>query len=147
MHPQVVYYHSGVGSSSWNLSDQIFGGGLASGLSENIREGYAFLVNNFVEYKDGTDEIFLVGFSRGAFTARSIGGMICSIGLLKKEAMTHFYDIFDDFENAGEKGYVPKLPVSDKGNFHFTASPDTKTYLSGYKKALLAVSSPHEKRV
>jgi hypothetical protein len=39
----------------------------------------------------------------------------------------------------GEKGYVPKLPVSDKDNFHFTASPDTKAYLAGYKKALLAV--------
>jgi uncharacterized protein (DUF2235 family) len=102
-HPQVVYYHSGVGSSSWNLADQIFGGGLASGLSENIREGYAFLVNNYMEYSDGSaDEIFLVGFSRGAFTARSIGGMICSIGLLKKEAMANFYDVFDDFENAGK---------------------------------------------
>jgi uncharacterized protein (DUF2235 family) len=103
LHPQVVYYQSGVGSSSWSISDQLFGGGLASGLSENVREGYAFLVNNYMEYNDGTaDEIFLVGFSRGAFTARSIGGMICSIGLLTKRAMKYFYQIFDDFENAGK---------------------------------------------
>lgn len=102
---QIVYYQAGVGSG-WSISDRVFGGGLALGISENIREAYSFIVNNF----HGQDEIFLMGFSRGAFTARSIGGMMGDIGLLTKDAMDYFYQIFEDYENAGEEGYMPKLP-------------------------------------
>ena len=57
---QVVYYQAGVGSSG-NIINRVVGGATAEGLSENIREGYAFLANN---YSMG-DEIFFFGFSRG----------------------------------------------------------------------------------
>ena len=57
---QVVYYQAGVGSSG-NILNRVIGGATAEGLSENIREGYAFLANN---YSMG-DEIFFFGFSRG----------------------------------------------------------------------------------
>jgi hypothetical protein len=53
------------------------------------------------------DSIFLIGFSRGAFTARSIGGLIGAVGLLKKRVLAHFYEIFSDWENAGNKNYTP----------------------------------------
>lgn len=84
--PQIVYYHAGVGTG--NRQDRILGGALGLGLSKNVRDTYAFLVNN---YAPG-DEIFLFGFSRGAFTARTLGGMIGSIGLLRKEQMGAFLD-------------------------------------------------------
>ena len=66
---QVIYYQAGIGTEStfWN---HVVGGGTGAGLSENIREAYAFLATN---YEIG-DEIILLGFSRGAFTARSIAG-------------------------------------------------------------------------
>lgn len=67
------------------------------GLSEHIREAYYFLANN---YSPG-DSIFLIGFSRGSFTARSVGGLIGNLGLLNKTGLPFFYEIFLDWENAG----------------------------------------------
>ena len=87
--PQIVYYQSGLGSAA-NWYSWLVGGYLGEGISENIREAYAFICNN---YEDG-DEIFLVGFSRGAFTARSIGGLIASFGLLTRKGLAQFYPIF-----------------------------------------------------
>jgi uncharacterized protein (DUF2235 family) len=58
--PQLVYYELGVNG--------FMGGAFGQGLDENIRLAYEWLIEN---YKDG-DEIFIFGFSRGAFTARSL---------------------------------------------------------------------------
>jgi len=75
---QVVFYDTGVGTH--NFLDKFVGGTTGVGLSDNIIQGYRFLVNN---YEPG-DEIYLFGFSRGAFTVRSLGGLISKIGLLPK---------------------------------------------------------------
>ena len=48
------------------------------------------------------DEIILTGFSRGAFTARSIADMIASVGLLTPEGLDYFHDIFNDYESMGD---------------------------------------------
>ena len=61
----------------------------------------AFVCNN---YEDG-DEIYLVGFSRGAFTARSIGGLIDAIGLLTKKGLADFYTVFRDWEHQNDSHY------------------------------------------
>jgi uncharacterized protein (DUF2235 family) len=75
---QVVYYSEGVGTQ-WGL-DRILGGGFGIGLSKNIIKAYRFIVHN---YQPG-DEIFLFGFSRGAYTVRSLAGLINQVGLLPK---------------------------------------------------------------
>jgi hypothetical protein len=62
--------------------DHWFGGASGWGLSQQIREGYKFLVD---EYIPG-DQIFIFGFSRGAFAARSLVGLIKNAGLLNREA-------------------------------------------------------------
>ena len=72
-------------------------------LGQDIREVYNFICTNYV---DG-DDIVLVGFSRGAFTARSTADMIASVGLLTPEGLDHFYTIFEDYENMGDKSYRP----------------------------------------
>lgn len=77
--PQVVYYDTGVGTQG--LADKYVGGGLGGGLSENIQQAYRFIANN---YHEG-DELFLFGFSRGAYTVRSLAGFIGVAGLLRKE--------------------------------------------------------------
>lgn len=59
-------------------------------------------------YDEG-DEIFLVGFSRGAFIARSISGLISSVGILTKPGIGAFYPIFKDWENQNNAAYQPKL--------------------------------------
>lgn len=93
----------------------IWGGATGEGLSENIREAYGFLASNY----DRGDEIFLLGFSRGAFTARSICAMINSVGLLTMRGMEDFYPIFKDWENQDDKNHVtawPDRPFPDRPN-------------------------------
>ncbi|KAK2591853.1 hypothetical protein QQS21_010462 [Conoideocrella luteorostrata] len=109
---QIISYESGVGSGS-NTIDSITGGAFGVGLAERVREVYAYLCAN---YMDG-DEIFLVGFSRGAFTARSVAGMIGNLGLLTREGIEHFYPIFKDMQNWQNGDYVdpfPGVPFRDK---------------------------------
>src|SRR5690554_77363 len=73
---QVVFYDWGIGS----YHDQLRAGATGKGLEKNVMDGYRFLVHN---YEPG-DEIFLFGFSRGAYTARSLCGMINNCSILKK---------------------------------------------------------------
>jgi uncharacterized protein (DUF2235 family) len=49
------------------------------GIDDEIIEAYTWLIQNF----DDGDEIFIFGFSRGAYTARSLSGLICKCGVLK----------------------------------------------------------------
>ena len=87
--PQIVYYDPGVGTG--NGLDRLIGGAFGIGLSQNVRDAYQFLVNN---YEPG-DAIFLFGFSRGAFTVRSLGGLIGTVGLLHKGDMDKFRDAYE----------------------------------------------------
>lgn len=61
--------------------DRIVGGAIGEGLESNVKDAYLFLAAN---HREG-DEIFIFGFSRGAFTARCVAGMVDSVGLLKPE--------------------------------------------------------------
>ncbi|HET6151629.1 MAG TPA: DUF2235 domain-containing protein [Marmoricola sp.] len=79
---QLVYYVSGVGTGGYE-ADKLLGGGFGFGLLHNMIECYRFLALNY----EPDDEIFLFGFSRGAYTARSLGGMIADIGLLTRNAL------------------------------------------------------------
>lgn len=82
--PQVLFYDHGVGTG--NTVDRFTGGAFGRGLEENIYDAYRFLVAN---YESG-DEIFLFGFSRGAFTSRSIAGMIRKCGVLSRLSVDRY---------------------------------------------------------
>lgn len=75
---QCAYYHPGVGVGRW---DHLRGGAFGAGLSANVLDAYRFLVNN---YEDG-DELWFFGFSRGAYTARSVAGLVRNCGILRPE--------------------------------------------------------------
>lgn len=77
---QLVFYMEGVGSAG---DERVIGGAFGWGLSANVLRGYHFLVRN---YEPG-DAIYLFGFSRGAFTARSIGGMVRNCGILRRDEL------------------------------------------------------------
>jgi uncharacterized protein (DUF2235 family) len=79
---QLVYYVSGVGAGSYE-ADRLLGGAFGFGLFHNVVACYRFLAQN---YQPG-DEIFIIGFSRGAYTARSVAGMLARVGLLTKVAL------------------------------------------------------------
>ena len=74
---QVKWYDQGVGTEWYN---RVRGGAFGIGLSRNIREGY----RNLSQVWEEGDEVFILGFSRGAYTARSLVGMVRNCGLLPK---------------------------------------------------------------
>jgi len=87
---QVTNYTRGVGTDWY---DKVVGGGFGIGLNDRIREAYQFVTDQY----DAGDAIFIFGFSRGAYEARSLGGMIDRVGLLDRArfAATNRKDMFD----------------------------------------------------
>lgn len=108
--PQIVLYHAGVGSSG-QLLDAAVGGAFGLGLDQDIRDLFQFLCFNY----HGGDRIVLVGFSRGAFTARSVADLVASVGLLTAAGMDRFYDIFDDYENMADAKRAPTKFICPPG--------------------------------
>jgi uncharacterized protein (DUF2235 family) len=76
---QITYYHTGLGTH--DDVDRVLGGAFGEGLVTAILDCYRFLVNN---YAPG-DELYFFGFSRGAYTVRSLAGLIRNSGLLRLE--------------------------------------------------------------
>lgn len=85
---QLTFYDPGVGTGGWDYEEESgilkAKSDLATGhgLQKNVLDAYCYLMNH---YKDG-DKLFLFGFSRGAFTARSLGGMLHKVGLLEPDS-------------------------------------------------------------
>ena len=77
---QAIFYEPGVGTR-WD--EKVIGGAFGYGLSRNIRRCYRWLSK---AYEPG-DELFLFGFSRGAYTARSLAGLIRNCGILRREEL------------------------------------------------------------
>ncbi|MGL5008317.1 MAG: DUF2235 domain-containing protein [Paracoccaceae bacterium] len=77
---QIARYVPGVGTSSWRLV-RALDGATGFGVPSNVRHLYRFLCMNW----SPGDEIHLFGFSRGAFTVRTLGGMIRMQGLMPRE--------------------------------------------------------------
>jgi uncharacterized protein (DUF2235 family) len=76
---QLRYYDSGVGTDGTPI-DHLTGGAMGEGLFKKIQDNYGFLANVW----DPGDQVYLFGFSRGAYTARSVGGMIARFGVPTK---------------------------------------------------------------
>lgn len=74
---QRSFYVAGVGTKPW---ERVLGGAFGFGLSDNVKEAYTFIVEHF----DPGDEIYLTGFSRGAYTARSAAGLVRKAGVLRR---------------------------------------------------------------
>lgn len=74
---QVVFYDWGIGSDG----ARIRGGMTGSGIDKNIMDCYRFLVHNY----DRGDELYFFGFSRGAYTVRSLAGLVRNAGLVRRE--------------------------------------------------------------
>jgi uncharacterized protein (DUF2235 family) len=81
---QVSGYFSGVGTARF---ERVTGGVFGFGLYDQIKDGYRFIVN---EYQPG-DQVIIVGFSRGAFSARCLAGFVAKCGVLKE----HVIDVGD----------------------------------------------------
>jgi uncharacterized protein (DUF2235 family) len=87
---QAVYYHKGVGTT---FGSYLRGGMLGYGLDDEIICAYEWLIDN---YNPG-DELFIFGFSRGAYTARSLSGLIGKSGLLSSGAPLSVKQLYDRY--------------------------------------------------
>ncbi|KAK5656657.1 hypothetical protein OQA88_4637 [Cercophora sp. LCS_1] len=90
---QVVYYDAGIGTgvSSIEAKRQ---GGTGSGFVGNVIEAYNFIVLN---YNLG-DQIFCIGFSRGAYTARAVAGLVTDIGIIEPGHMQDFPELYSLYQ-------------------------------------------------
>lgn len=103
---QVPYYRKGVGTDRFK---KLIGGAVGAGLSENVLHGYNFLVE---QYQDD-DEIYVFGFSRGAYTARSIVGVIIKCGLLRRGTAMSSEEIYDRYRRGKEATPLYALELLD----------------------------------
>ena len=102
---QITFYHKGVGTG--DFIDKILGGAFGEGIDRNIMECYQFLVNN---YSPG-DEIYLFGFSRGAYTARSLAGMIRNSGLLRQENVSMTQEAYSLYRDRNPAKHPESSPA------------------------------------
>lgn len=84
---QVPYYDDGVGATGEPVQ-HLLGGAFGAGLFQKVKDGYSKIAQVY----DKDDEIFIFGFSRGAYTARSIAGMIAVCGLPPANFSQHLID-------------------------------------------------------
>jgi uncharacterized protein (DUF2235 family) len=77
-HHQVLHYETGVGT---RRGERLVGGVFGVGLSSNVKDAYRFLVDCY----EAGDKLYFLGFSRGAYTARSTVGLVRNAGILRPE--------------------------------------------------------------
>lgn len=87
---QLVYYSAGVGTQQ---GEHLSGGMFGIGIDDEVTAAYEWLVEN---YEEGA-QLFIFGFSRGAFTARSLAGFISKCGLLKPGSPVSMKQMFERY--------------------------------------------------
>jgi uncharacterized protein (DUF2235 family) len=124
--PQLIYYSIGV-NGFWG---SVFG----QGLDENIRLAYEWLIEN---YRDG-DEIFIFGFSRGAYTARSFAGLIAIEGILKAGSPIGITELFERYKKGNEET-IWTLKEKEAANDNSSLTPQEKWLLKYSQPAQVKV--------
>jgi len=122
---QHVFYDWGIGS----YHGRVIGGMTGRGIHKNIMDGYRYIVQNYTEGA----EIFLFGFSRGAYTIRSLCGLINNCGILKRpearlieKAFSHYKKVSPKFAPKGEASIAFREKHShDSREIHFAGAWDT----------------------
>jgi uncharacterized protein (DUF2235 family) len=84
---QLLHYETGVGT---RRGERFIGGAFGVGLSRNVLDGYRFLVDNY----EPDDKLYFFGFSRGAYTARSLAGLVRNSGILRPEERDRIRDAY-----------------------------------------------------
>ena len=97
--PQQVFYDWGLGS----YHDEVTAGTTGKGIHKNIMDGYRYIVQN---YSPG-DDLFFFGFSRGAYTVRSLCGLLNNCGIVKRADARLIQRAFDHYKQPGDE-YAPE---------------------------------------
>jgi len=111
---QMAYYHKGVGTS---FGSRARGGMFGYGLNDEIIRAYEWLIDNY----NAGDELFIFGFSRGAYTARSLSGLVAKCGLIATGAPLSVRQLYDRYRRGGVAATIRELLEAQKtGNKDFT---------------------------
>jgi uncharacterized protein (DUF2235 family) len=108
---QRAYYSTGLGTK---FGEKVRGGMFGSGIDSAITSAYEWLVENF----EPGDEIFIFGFSRGAYTARSLSGFVSKCGLLQRGAPLGVNQLFKRYRRLGAKT-IHELVAGERGAEEF----------------------------
>lgn len=112
---QIKYYDEGIGAEgSW--VNRWLDGATGKGIDDNILNAYKFILWN---YEPG-DELYLFGFSRGAYTARSLAGLIRNCGILKNNDLTLIKEAY--------RIYRTRNPVTDPNGTESLAFKQKNSY-------------------
>jgi uncharacterized protein (DUF2235 family) len=95
---QIVFYNDGVGTHGG--MDKYTGGAFGRGIEENVRVLYRHILYNYVL----GDELYFFGFSRGAFTVRTLAGFMGRVGLLHKDDDYWLPEIYECYERSEHEG-------------------------------------------
>jgi len=134
--PQLAHYIAGVGTR--REDEKFIGGAFGFGISENIKNAYAFIVSN---YEEG-DEIYLFGFSRGAYTARSIAGLIHNLGVLYRYNLPRVAIAYKYYKDKSE-AWKPGGSEADKFRQEYCHAYPTKIRFLGVWDTVGALGAPY----
>ncbi|KAF1352435.1 hypothetical protein BDV97DRAFT_293338 [Delphinella strobiligena] len=130
---QVTYYQSGIGTyGSGGLSNGIAAAvdmAIGSGLGVHVRDAYQFLMQNYCE----GDKICLFGFSRGAYTARCLAGMLHKVGLLPAHNRAQIPFAYKFYKDDTEDGWTMS------GEFKRTFCMDVSVHFVGVFDSVASV--------
>lgn len=115
---QLVYYDPGVGTFGaenawlrfWRKAVEVLGLATGWGLDHNVKEAYRFLVQNYDDGHGGggeqecRDNIYIFGFSRGAYSARVLAGFLHAVGLIEKRNLNLLDYAYRAYKGIGENG-------------------------------------------
>ncbi|KAJ5928330.1 hypothetical protein N7466_007286 [Penicillium verhagenii] len=135
---QIVYYDAGVGTGNsapnedasktaklLAMTQKIFEGTFGRGVEENVCEAYNFLVSNWLP----GDEIYIFGFSRGAYTARAVAGLVCNLGICFPDMMDDWWVTYDEYKNRELPKKVTKPPnnavANDAVHMHYQVARES----------------------
>ena len=146
---QLIYYQSGIGTyDGGGLSNGVNAAldmAVGSGLGEHIRDAYQFLMNQFLEH----DRICIFGFSRGAYTARCLAGMIHKIGLLPRhnvQQLPFAYEYYkDDTQTGWDMSADFKRTFCVDVSIHFIGCFDSVASVGFIPRTLPLSSTPWNK--
>jgi uncharacterized protein (DUF2235 family) len=106
---QRAYYSTGLGTK---FGERIRGGMFGRGIDTAITSAYEWLVENY----EPNDDIFIFGFSRGAYTARSLSGFVSKCGLLTRGAPLGVNQLYKRYRRSNVKTIRELIEEKNEGN-------------------------------
>ncbi|MEI7725054.1 MAG: DUF2235 domain-containing protein [Bacteroidota bacterium] len=133
---QKLYYDLGIGAEG-NLLKKVYDGATGTGISANILQAYLFVINN---YEPG-DELFFFGFSRGAFTVRSLSGLIRNSGILDVKNTAKIGKAYELYRSR-HPAYHPKSEEATLFRKTYAVEESTKIKFIGVWDTVGALGNP-----